>query len=261
MSAEAPVPAAQYVRMSTDDQQYSIENQQSAIKEYADRHGFAIVETFTDAGKSGVTIDIRKGLRRLLQEVVGGRVQYRAILVYDISRWGRFQDADEAAHYEFICKRAGAPVHYCAEPFENDGTMSSALLKSLKRMMAAEYSRELGVKVHAGKKRLAQMGFRMGGTPGLGYKRKVFSEDGRREVVLKDRQEKFLKTDHVVLVLGPREEVACVRKIFKMAVEGTQFAKIADHLNKEGVATVSGRPWNYNSVYKLVTNRCVNSSV
>jgi hypothetical protein len=32
------------------------------------------------------------------------------------SRWGRFQDADESAHYEFLCKSAGIPVHYCAEP-------------------------------------------------------------------------------------------------------------------------------------------------
>ncbi|MEO6246527.1 MAG: hypothetical protein ABIQ12_13930 [Opitutaceae bacterium] len=26
---------------------------------------------------------------------------------YDVSRWGRFQDADESGYYEYICKRAG----------------------------------------------------------------------------------------------------------------------------------------------------------
>jgi hypothetical protein len=27
-----------------------------------------------------------------------------------LSRWGRFQDADEGANYEYICKRAGISV-------------------------------------------------------------------------------------------------------------------------------------------------------
>jgi len=84
---------------------------------------------------------------------------YAAVLVYDVSRWGRFQDTDEAAYYEFLCKQAGIPVHYCAEPFPNDSTVSSSILKALKRSMAAEYSRELGVKVYAGKKRLVRLGF------------------------------------------------------------------------------------------------------
>jgi DNA invertase Pin-like site-specific DNA recombinase len=37
------------------------------------------------------------------------------VLVYDVSRWGRFQDIDESAHYEFVCKQAGIKVAYCAE--------------------------------------------------------------------------------------------------------------------------------------------------
>jgi hypothetical protein len=73
-----------------------------------------------------------------------------AILVYDISRWGRFQDSDESAHYEYICKRARIAVHYCAEPFVNDGSLPSSLLKAIKRTMAAEYSRELSAKVLPG---------------------------------------------------------------------------------------------------------------
>jgi DNA invertase Pin-like site-specific DNA recombinase len=71
-------------------------------------------------------------------------VAYRAILVYDVSRWGRFQDTDEGAHYEVVCKQAGVPIHYCAEPFINDGALQNALMKALKRTMAGEYSRELG---------------------------------------------------------------------------------------------------------------------
>src|SRR4051812_26967694 len=96
------VPAAQYVRMSTEHQKYSIENQGAAIEEYAKRHGFQIVASFADAGLSGVDLKRRPGLQALLSAVVAGpKPQFRSILVLDISRWGRFQDIDESAFYEF----------------------------------------------------------------------------------------------------------------------------------------------------------------
>ncbi len=142
-----PIPAAQYLRMSTDDQQFSIQNQEVAIALYAAQHGFEIVQTYEDAGRSGVVAHQRPGLLRLLSDVVSHRAQYKVILVYDVSRWGRFQDVDESAYYEFLCKSAGVTIHYCAEQFENDGTMSNAIMKTLKRAMAGEYSRELSVSV------------------------------------------------------------------------------------------------------------------
>src|SRR5438270_3793951 len=171
------VPVAQYLRMSTEHQQYSLQNQASAIQIYAESHGFQVVRTYSDAAKSGLVLKRRAGLRQLLQDVASGNAGYRAILVYDVSRWGRFQDADESAHYEFLCKLAGIPVHYCAEVFANDGTLPSLIMKALKRTMAGEYSRELGVKVLAGQKRLAAMGFKQGGRAGFGLRRMLVSND------------------------------------------------------------------------------------
>jgi DNA invertase Pin-like site-specific DNA recombinase len=98
--------------MSTEDQQYSIANQSAKIQEYAARQGFSICHTYTDAGRSGLVIKRRKGLSDLLADVVSGRADFRAVLVYDVSRWGRFQNPDEAAHYEFPCSTAGIPIHY-----------------------------------------------------------------------------------------------------------------------------------------------------
>jgi DNA invertase Pin-like site-specific DNA recombinase len=60
---------------------------------------------------------------------VRGEAKFRRIIVLDVSRWGRFQDADEAAHYEFVCKRAGINVIYCAEEFNNEGTVSDYFAK------------------------------------------------------------------------------------------------------------------------------------
>src|SRR5436305_7332464 len=110
MSSQIGIPAAQYLRMSTDHQQYSMDNQADAIQQYAAARGFEIVKTCADAGRTGLVLKKRSGLRELLNDVVAGTQTYRAVLVYDVSRWGRFQDSDEAAHYEFLCKRAGVRV-------------------------------------------------------------------------------------------------------------------------------------------------------
>src|ERR1700704_1440918 len=179
------LPAAQYLRMSNERQEYSIENQSEAIAKYAEHHGFSVVQTYSDPALSGLLLRRRKGLQKLIQDVVQGLASYRAILVYDVSRWGRFQDADESAHYEFLCKSAGIPVHYCAETFVNDGTLPNMLLKALKRSMAGEYSRELGVKVFAGQRTVYLRGFRgSGGRPGYGLRRMLVSPEGKAKQLL-----------------------------------------------------------------------------
>ena len=133
--------AAEYVRMSTEHQQYSTENQADKIREYAARRGIEIIKTYADAGKSGLRIDGRQALQQLIKDVETGAADFQVILVYDVSRWGRFQDADESAYYEYICRRAGIQVAYCAEQFENDGSPVSTIVKSVQRAMAGQYRR------------------------------------------------------------------------------------------------------------------------
>ena len=109
------------------------ENQRDKLREYAAQRGIEIVRTYADDGKSGLRIDGRQALQRLIKDVENGAVPFQVILVYDVSRWGRFQDADESAYYEYICRRAGIQVAYCAEQFENDGSPVSNIVKSVKR--------------------------------------------------------------------------------------------------------------------------------
>ena len=184
----------------------------------------------------------RAGLRELLNDVAIGTAEYKAVLVYDVSRWGRYPNNDEAAYYEFLCHRAGIPLHYCAEPFCNDGSASSFILKALKRSMAAEFSRELGEKVFRGKSRLVQMGFWVGGPPGYGFRRLMISADGRPKQVLGTGEQKSLTTDRVILIPGPVEEVKAIRTIFDIAGAGKGPTLIARELQKRGI-THWGRPW------------------
>lgn len=250
-----PVRAAEYVRMSTDHQKYSTENQSEAIRHYAEARGIEIVRTYADAGKSGLKIEGRDALRQLIEDVEAGTADFTLVLVYDVSRWGRFQDADESAYYEYICRRSGIAVQYCAEQFDNDGSPVSTIVKGVKRAMAGEYSRELSTKVFAGQGRLIEKGFRQGGPAGFGLRRTLIDEHGAIKGVLGRGEHKSIQTDRVILTPGPEEEVALVRDVYRAFVhEGRSESAIAADLNARGLKTDLGRPWTRGTVHQVLIN-------
>ncbi len=249
------IRAAQYVRMSTDHQRYSTENQADAIAAYAAIHNMEIVATYADEGKSGLNIAGRESLQRLIDDVETKRAAFEVLLVYDVSRWGRFQDADESAFYEYQCRRAGVRVVYCAEQFENDGTPVATIVKSVKRAMAGEYSRELSSKVFAGQCRLIELGYRQGGPAGIGLRRVLVDERGESKGVLRQGEQKSLQTDRVILVPGPAEELDLVQRIYRLfVITGMTEAAIALLLNSEGRVTDRSRPWTRATVHQVLTN-------
>lgn len=246
---------AEYVRMSTDHQKYSTANQAAAIREYASCHQMEVVRTYEDDGKSGLEIERRHGLKHLLADVQAGHPGFEAILVYDVSRWGRFQNSDEAAHYEYLCTRAGVRVIYCAEPFENDGSPLATIVKGVKRSMAAEYSRELSGKVFAGQCRLVKLGFHQGGSPGFGLRRALIDEKRSFKDLLSRGQEKSIQTDRVILVAGPQEEVAVVHRIYRSFLDRHMSEQsIASELNDESITTDFERPWTRGTVHQVLIN-------
>jgi DNA invertase Pin-like site-specific DNA recombinase len=254
-AARRSIRAVQYVRMSTDHQKYSTENQSEAIQQYAACRGIEIIRTYADAGKSGLDLEGRDALKRLIEEVQTGAADFETILVYDVSRWGRFQDADESAYYEYICKRAGITVQYCAEQFENDGSPVSTIVKGVKRAMAGEYSRELSVKVFTGQCRMIELGFRQGGPAGYGLRRRLVDQSGSDKGGLSSGEHKSIQTDRVILVPGPAEEVETVRWMYRAFVdEGLPEGAIADILNARGVTTDLGRPWTRGTVHQVLIN-------
>lgn len=241
--------------MSSDGQAGSIANQRAAIAAYARQHRTEVIAEYADPGKSGLGIKGRPGLQQLLSDVTNKDVGYSVILVYDVSRWGRFQDVDESAHYEFLCRNAGIDVVYCAEEFDNDGSAIAAIVKTMKRAMAAEYSRALSVKVFEAQTRLARSGFKQGGPAGYGLRRASVGPDGeiRRVLVAGDR--KGAPADHVIFVWGPSHEIAMVRQIYDWYVSGEKGdTAIAAELNGRGVISESGRTWTPPVVVSILTN-------
>jgi DNA invertase Pin-like site-specific DNA recombinase len=256
VTQQAPtMHAAEYVRMSTEHQQYSTGNQQATIRDYAVRRGYEIVRTYADEGKSGLRIDGRQALQQLITDVESGNADFQVILVYDVSRWGRFQDADESAYYEYVCKRAGIQVAYCAEQFENDGSPVSTIVKGVKRAMAGEYSRELSAKVFAGQCRLIELGFRQGGPAGYGLRRVLIDQHGIMKDELHRGERKSLQTDRVVLIPGPESEIRIVSLIYNWFIEESlNEYEIAARLNTMCVRTDLDREWTRATVGEILTN-------
>lgn len=250
-----PIRGAQYVRMSTEHQQYSTQNQSDKLLEYAVTHDIEIVRTYSDEGRSGLSIGGRSGLQQLIADVEFGNADFTVILVYDVSRWGRFQDADESAYWEYRLKQMHMRIIYVAEQFDNDGSPVSTIVKGVKRAMAGEYSRELSAKVFSGQCRLIDLGYRQGGLAGFGLRRVLIDQHGNFKAVLQSGERKSLQTDRVVLVPGPDDEVSLVNEMYRWLIdEEMGVTAIAHRLNNQGIPSHQGTPWNYGTVRKVLTD-------
>src|ERR1017187_6823923 len=103
-TVDALIPVAAYVRMSTEHQQYSTENQLDRIKEYAANRGMEIVRVFADEGKSGLSVKGRESLRGMIAEVENGQAGFKAILAYDVDRKStRLNSSHRCISYAVFC--------------------------------------------------------------------------------------------------------------------------------------------------------------
>lgn len=249
------IPVAEYVRMSTDKQDCSIANQQAAIASYASAHHMVVARSYVDEGRSGLDVGGRPALQRLLNDVQNHCTGCEAILVLDVSRWGRFQNVDESAFYEFLCTQHGIRIIYVAEPFPEEQGPLQSVLKSLKRSMAAEYSRELSAKVFAGQARLIREGFAMGGPAAYGLRRMLVDSSGKPRCILGPGERKSIATDRVRIVLGPSDEVSLVRWMFRQSADGVSIKGIAERLNKRGKTNPKGQPWSASTINNMLDDQ------
>ena len=251
----APPRAAQYIRMSTDHQEYSPLFQREAIARYAAAHNIRIVRDYEDAGISGLTLRDRPALIQLLLDVENPARRFSSVMVYDVSRWGRFQDVDESAFYEYTCRRAGVSVIYIAEPFENDGSPLSSVMKAMKRAMAGEFSREMSRKVFLGHCLNVQRGYHTAGPVGYGLRRVLVNARAEARQPLARHEYKSVQTDRVIVVPDTTGEAAMVRRMFEWyATQAVTAAGIARRLNEFGIVNGEGRPWQGQNVLQILRN-------
>ena len=250
------VRVAQYLRMSTDHQQYSLHNQSEYIKDYAEKNNMEIAYTYDDAGKSGVSIIGRHSLQQLLSDVEQKKIDIQAVLFYDVSRFGRFQNSDEAAYYSFLFERNGVDLIYCSEPIPTkDFPLESSVILNIKRSSAAYHSRNLSEKVFIGQVNLIKLGYHQGGMAGYGLRRLLVDENGIAKEILGFRKRKSIQTDRVILIPGPKNEIKIVNSIYDLFIDDNmpEFI-IAERLNEQNIPAEYGTLWTRAKIHQILTN-------
>ncbi|CNG20570.1 resolvase family site-specific recombinase [Yersinia enterocolitica] len=249
------INVAQYLRMSTDHQQYSLFNQSQFIGKYASEHDLNIIHTYDDSGKSGVTANRRDAFHQLIDDVVREKINIKAVLVYDISRFGRFQSIDQFGYYTHQLKMHDVKIIYCANPITEDDNDYADFQLFIGRKEASSFSRNLSQKVFLGQANLASRGYHQGGPAGYGLRRMLVDENRKHKGILKYREWKSIQTDRIILVLGPDDEVAVVRWIYDQFINGSKPERvIASELSRTGIAAEHDTKWTRGKVHEVLTN-------
>lgn len=247
--------AAIYIRMSTELQTESPENQAEQIREYADRYGIEIVREYTDLGISGMTAEHRDQFLAIFDDVKEGRNGFNVVLYLDDSRWGRFVDSREAEYYRMILEKKNIVCQACDKEFKLKKDFADRLLTMVKDESASEYCKQLSQKVWYGQANLVRKGYHQDGTAGFGLRRQLLDEQGKPKQQLKMGERKSLLTERVILVPGPQEEKDLVHWIYEKFTQDLYTEKeIADLLNERGWKTDFNRPWTADTVKQIISN-------
>jgi site-specific DNA recombinase len=245
-------------RRSTSQQDLSIEEQRQAVRAWAEEHDFRIVREFADDA-SGLDTARRRDFLALL-DLAGQPAARQAdvVLCYDVSRFSRL-DPDEAAFHEYSLRRAGVRIIYTHDPGANDSGLAGHLVKSLKRVLAHEYSQKLSQVVRRGKRAHASLGHWTGGRPPFGYRRALAGPDGAPVPLSPGRWK--ARGERVVLIVEPLEAAIVKTDIFEAYVsKGLGVRAIAQCLNARGVPPPTadrrlGRAaWSKGSVWAILRN-------
>lgn len=250
--------AIAYYRHSAEDkQENSIKIQQGHVYDFANKFKIDIIHEELDEGKSGLLAN-RPGFERLFSEWIENpkAPNFNYVLVYDVSRWGRFQDPDQSGYYEYLCTKHGKEVIYVSRGFtEPTNQLISSLETSIQRYMAAEYSRQLSEKVFHGCVKISQQGYSSGGAPPYGMTRQLLDVNKSPVRILRKGEYKQIANERVIFVPSCDSSSDTVKLIFQMYVhEKKSIFQIVDLITANTLCTANGEKWNRAKVIRILTN-------
>jgi len=250
--------AIAYYRHSAEDkQENSVAIQRSHVERFAIENNIIIIHEEIDEGVSGLLAN-RPGFERLfynwIKNVNAPHFDY--ILVYDVSRWGRFQDQDQAGHYVYLCKKHGKEVVYVSRGFTDvSNQLFSSLEISIQRYMAAEYSRQLSEKVFHGCVKVSQQGYSAGGTAVYGMARQLLDVNKKPIRILSTGEHKQIANERVSFAPKNDETTETVRKIFDLFVnERFYISEIASYFNQRRIFSTNKKQWDKSKIIKILTD-------
>src|SRR5919107_5155625 len=224
-----PKRAILYARVSTDEQAksgYSLAQQMEALRQYAAREGYEVLEEVTDPGKSGASL-ARPGMDRVRDLVAGGGVSM--LLAQDRDRFAR----EPAYHYLLRQEFEEHGTRIRALNDRGDGSPEGDLTDGILDQLAKYERAKIAERSRRGKLRKAREGRVVAPIAKYGYR--------------------FKEARDALLIHDP--EMAVVEKIFRMAAEGRGVTRIQSVLYNEGIPSPRGRPvWDRRVLRKIISS-------
>jgi DNA invertase Pin-like site-specific DNA recombinase len=193
-------------------QDQSIGDQKKAITQFAQKNGMTILRWYEDEDSSGTSIVRRKGFQTLKSQIEQNRHDFSKILIYDVTRWGRFPDPRESIYWEMYFEKRGVSVIYVSENFKSDRSFETAIVKTVKHAAAGDFSRRLSLLTTRGSRTTAERGLWNGSGAPYGYKRAEVDSE-KNMVRILEEGEKCRPDYKVMLVKGDPEEVQVVQTV------------------------------------------------
>jgi site-specific DNA recombinase len=218
-----------YSRVSTANQkdERTIEIQNNAIAEYVSKHGYELVETFSDEGISGGLED-RPALSALFDYIEGHKA-IQAVVIYKLDRLARDLYIQEHLIKQF--EKLDINLLSLKEP---DLSSSDPMRKAFRQFMGIVSELEksfITMRMSGGRINKARKGGYAGGFTALGYKTK----------------NKELQID--------KDQAETIRNIFHMKrYKRKGLREIARELNKQGIPTARGGKWYAGTVKYILNN-------
>lgn len=245
------IPAAGYVRMSTDQQEDSPERQRSEIIEIADRNGYEIIRWYEDHGLTGTKSKNRPQFQQMLKDAPSG--DFSAVLMHEQSRFSRETMLQFASHLNSLNEVGVDLVTRKGKIAPDDiGGFITAMIDQHGARQEAE---NIGHRTASGKRqKLLKTGGWFGASP-FGYDREVIDQNGKVVTVVR-YEEKFARsTQHTCrLVPSDPKRVWAVRQVFEKFIAGNSIRSIAVWLNESGFQTRHGRTWEFGAVKHMLQN-------
>lgn len=216
--------AVLYGRYSSHSQKdASIEQQFRECREFAERNDIQIIGEYADHALTGKT-DKRPEFQRMIRDSARGRFQY--VITWKVDRFAR--NRYDAATYKARLKKHGVKVLYAKESIP-DGP-EGILLESVLEGSAEYYSANLSQNIKRGMLDNARE-CKSNGSRVIGYR---VGPDQRFEI--------------------DPETAPIVRRIFEQYDAGTTQKVIVEDLNAKGFKTLRGKPFNKNSLTRILKN-------
>ena len=265
------------VRVSTDRQERSIDEQKESIREAAKRDGVELLEAEAwceDEGISGSILD-RPGLQKLLA-LCRTRLDITDVYFWKRNRLARSIDPLDGMSIEREIERSGKRVHFVQGIQKTGNRLIDFLASGIEYAEAGQYLVNLSSDVIRGLVPLTKAGFDAGRPTPFGFDRAVVDDSGRElyrirnlgggvyhkmfpsgEVQVYQDGVKPTKeeTAHSTLVPGDPQRIEVIRYIFDAYVNQEMGTRaIADALNRRGVPSARGGKWSLGTIRSVLVN-------